>query len=121
MDPDMRRSGSTSSLLANAGNRCADHHFPRSRATVGGKGIGSNSVQVCVLPKGVEYRRRCPPHCLGLIAALHHCSSACPLLHHLGILISSHKPPPMLDAFGLRPTRCSASPAALTCPIGGVA
>jgi hypothetical protein len=33
----------------NAGNRCADRRFPRSRPTVGAEGIGSICLLVCVL------------------------------------------------------------------------
>jgi hypothetical protein len=97
--------------LLNAGNRCADRRFPRSRPTVVARGMRSVRLQVCVPPKGVGYRWRCPPHCLGLIAALHHCSPA----------RRPTAPPRLLDALGLRPARYSASPAALTCPVGGVA
>jgi hypothetical protein len=42
--------GSTEAYQLNAGNRCADRPFPRSRPTVGAKGISSIDVQVCVHP-----------------------------------------------------------------------
>jgi hypothetical protein len=50
----------------NAGNRCADGRFRRSRPTVGAEVIRSIDVQVCVPPRRVQYQQRCAHHCLGL-------------------------------------------------------
>jgi hypothetical protein len=100
--------------------RCADRPFPRSRPTIAATVMRSIRAQVCAPPKRVEYHWRCTHHCLGLPHALL-CTAVhlhVSLLHHLGVLITqtSH---PMMDALELRPARCSASPAALACPVGG--
>ena len=77
----------------NAGNRCADGRFRRSRSTVGAKVMRSIGIQVCVLPMRLQINMKranidgptaCPAlhRCLRACRRNHATSAATPTAHH---------------------------------------
>jgi hypothetical protein len=96
----------------NAGNRCADGRFPRSRSTVGVEVKCSHSVQLSALPMRLEPQRHQTDHrCL-----LHHAwplhrhrpahthpqnATSAPIQHLLPSLTCASRPPPMLTWRGV--------------------